>query len=51
MDGMEAGRRETVVTQTRTALDFAEILRYTADVLYPRAEILIIMSITFQEII
>ena len=25
-----AGRRETVVTQTRTALDFAEILRHTS---------------------
>ena len=33
-----AGRRETVVTQSRTALDFAEILRYTSDTLYPRAE-------------
>lgn len=33
-----AGRRETVVTQTRTALDFAEILQYTSDTLYPRAE-------------
>ena len=32
------GRRETVVTQTRTALDFAEILRYTSDTLYPRTE-------------
>ena len=30
-----AGKRETVVTQTRTALDFAEILRYTPDELYP----------------
>ncbi len=27
-----AGKRETVVTQTRTAKDFAEILQYTADV-------------------
>lgn len=25
-----AGRRETVVTETGTALDFAEILRYTS---------------------
>lgn len=30
-----AGRRETVVTETRTALDFANILKYTADTLYP----------------
>ena len=33
-----AGMRETVVTQTRTALYFAEILRYTSDTLYPRTE-------------
>lgn len=33
-----AGRRETVVTQTRTALDFADILQYTSDTLYPRTE-------------
>ena len=33
-----AGRRETVVTEIRTAPDFAEILRYTSDVLYPRTE-------------
>ncbi len=33
-----AGRRETVVTQTRTALDFAEILRYISDTLYPGTE-------------
>lgn len=33
-----AGQRETVVTQTRTAVDFAQILKYTSDVLYPRAE-------------
>ena len=33
-----AGRRETVVTETRTAVDFAQVLKYTSDVLYPRAE-------------
>jgi len=33
-----AGRRETVVTETRTAADFANILKYTSDVLYPYAE-------------
>jgi len=33
-----AGKRETVVTETRTAVDFAHILKYTADVLYPEAE-------------
>ena len=39
-----AGRRETVVTQTRTALDFAEILKYTSDTLYPRAEKIILVT-------
>ena len=39
-----AGRRETVVTQTRTALDFAEILQYTSDVLYPRAEKIVLVT-------
>lgn len=33
-----AGRRETIVTESRTALDFAEVLRYTSDVLYHVSE-------------
>jgi len=33
-----AGKRETVVTETRTAVDFANILKYTSDTLYPSAE-------------
>ncbi len=39
-----AGRRETVVTQTRTALDFAEILRYTSDTLYPGTEKIVLVT-------
>ena len=39
-----AGRRETVVTETRTALDFAEVLKYTADILYPRAEKIVLVT-------
>ncbi len=39
-----AGRRETVVTQTRTALDFAEILKYTSDTLYPMAEKIVLVT-------
>jgi hypothetical protein len=39
-----AGRRETVVTQTRTALDFADILKHTSDTLYPKAEKLVLKS-------
>jgi len=33
-----AGKRETVVTETRTAIDFAHVLKYTSDVLYPNAD-------------
>ena len=39
-----AGRRETVVTQTRTALDFAGILKHTSDTLYPRTEKIILVT-------
>ena len=39
-----AGKRETVVKQTRTAIDFAEVLRYTADELYPKAEKIILVT-------
>ena len=39
-----AGKRETVVKQTRTAIDFAEILRYTADELYPKAKKIILVT-------
>ena len=35
-----AGRRETVVTKTRTAKDFAKILKYTSDVLHPGKKII-----------
>ena len=33
-----AGKRETLVTETRTAIDFANALKYTSDVMYPHAE-------------
>lgn len=39
-----AGRRETVVTQTRTALDFAEILCHTSDSLYPWMEKIVLVT-------
>lgn len=39
-----AGRRETVVTESRTAQDFAEVLRYTSDELYPRAEKIVLVT-------
>jgi len=33
-----AGKRETIVTETRTGIDFANVLRYTSDIMYPHAE-------------
>ena len=40
-----AGRRETVVTETRTAPDdFAEIFRHTAAIRYPRAEKVVLVT-------
>ena len=39
-----AGRRETVVTETRTALGFANILQYTSDTLYPAAEKIVLVT-------
>jgi hypothetical protein len=39
-----AGRRETVVTETRTAVDFAEILKHTSDILYPYAEKIVLVT-------
>ena len=38
------GRRQTVVTQNRTAVDFAEILRYVSDQLYPGAEKIVLIT-------
>ena len=39
-----AGRRETVVTETRNAVDFAQILKYTSDILYPRVEKIVLVT-------
>lgn len=39
-----AGRRETVVTETRNAVDFVQILKYTSDILYPRAEKIVLVT-------
>ncbi len=42
--GPLAGRRETVVLETRTAVDFAQVLQYTSDVLYPMAEKIVLVT-------
>ena len=39
-----AGQRRTVVTGTRTAVDFAKVLQYTSDVLYPQAEKIVLVT-------
>jgi len=39
-----AGKRATVVTETRTAVDFANVMKYTADGLYPDAEKIILVT-------
>ncbi len=39
-----AGKRDAIVTETRTALDFANILRHTSDDLYPMAEKIILVT-------
>ena len=39
-----AGRCETIVTETRTAIDFANVLKFTSDVMYPDAEKIILTT-------
>ena len=39
-----AGKRDTIVTQTRTALDFARVLQHTSDILYPTAEKIVLVT-------
>ena len=39
-----AGKRESIVSETRTAIDFAHVLKFTSDVLYPHAEKIIVVS-------
>jgi len=39
-----AGRRETVVNETRNAVDFANVLKYTSDVMYPHAEKIVLIT-------
>jgi hypothetical protein len=39
-----AGKRETIVTPTRTAIDFANALKFTSDTLYPLAEKIILVT-------
>ena len=38
------GKRETIVTETRTAIDFANALKFTSDELYPAAEKIVLVT-------
>jgi len=38
-----AGLRETLVTKTRTAIDFAHALKFTSDVMYPSADKIVLV--------
>jgi len=39
-----AGKRETLINETRKAIDFANVLKYTSDVMYPHAEKIVIVT-------
>jgi hypothetical protein len=39
-----AGKRETIVNETRTAIDFANVLKHMADVIYPHVEKIILVT-------
>ena len=39
-----AGKREAIVNETRNAVDFASVLKYTSDVMYPHAEKIAIVT-------
>jgi hypothetical protein len=39
-----AGKRETIVTETRTSIDFANALKYTSDIMHPLAEKIILVT-------
>jgi hypothetical protein len=39
-----AGKRETIVNETRCAIDFADVLKFTSDVMYPHAEKIILVT-------
>jgi hypothetical protein len=39
-----AGKRDTVITETRTAIDFANVLKHTSDDIYPYAEKIVLVT-------
>lgn len=41
-------RREMIVTETRNVVNFAQILKYRSDVLYPRSEKIVLVTDTYN---
>lgn len=39
-----AGKRDTIVNETRTSVDFAQVLKHTSDVMYPHAEKIVLVT-------
>ena len=39
-----AGKRETIVSETRNAVDFANVLKFTSDTMYPLAEKIVLVT-------
>jgi hypothetical protein len=39
-----AGKREAVVNETRNSIDYAHVLKYTSDVLYPLADKIVLVN-------
>jgi hypothetical protein len=39
-----AGKRDTIIKETRTSVDYAEALKHTSDVMYPHAEKIILVN-------
>jgi len=39
-----AGKRDTIVNETRNAVDFAHVLKHTSDVMYPHVEKIILVT-------
>jgi hypothetical protein len=39
-----AGKRETIITQRRTSIDFAGVLQHTSDIMYPHAEKIVLVT-------
>jgi len=39
-----AGKRETIVTETRTSIDFANVLKFVSDLMYPNVEMITLIT-------